>query len=119
MRPFNLGEYLKDPSKRVITRDGREVRIICTDKLDEWYPICALIKDGGEEQCITFTIDGKLLEDSNEKEDLFFASEKKEGWINIYKNNLVHGIYSTEKEALQKIPAGWPYITTVKIEWEE
>ena len=31
MRFFNLEEYLKNPSQKVVTRDGREVRIICTD----------------------------------------------------------------------------------------
>ena len=32
MEPFNLEEYLKDSSRKVVTRDGRNVRIICTDK---------------------------------------------------------------------------------------
>ena len=42
MKEFNLTEYLKDPSKKVVTRDGRDVRIICTDeKGDE--PIIALV----------------------------------------------------------------------------
>lgn len=31
MKEFNLDEYLKDPSQKVITKDGRKVRIICTD----------------------------------------------------------------------------------------
>ena len=28
---FSLEEYLKDPLRKVVTRDGREVRIRCTD----------------------------------------------------------------------------------------
>ena len=31
MKPFNLQEYLANPSRKVVTRDGRQVRIICTD----------------------------------------------------------------------------------------
>lgn len=28
---FDLEEYLADPSRKVVTRDGKQVRIICTD----------------------------------------------------------------------------------------
>ena len=31
MKQFNLEEYLKNPSRKVITRDGREARIMCTE----------------------------------------------------------------------------------------
>ena len=31
MKPFNLKTYLKNPLRKVITRDGYPVRIICTD----------------------------------------------------------------------------------------
>ena len=30
MKEFDLQEYLKHPSQKVVTRDGRKVRIICT-----------------------------------------------------------------------------------------
>ena len=29
MKRFNLDEYLKDPNREIITRDGDSVRIIC------------------------------------------------------------------------------------------
>lgn len=32
MKPFSLKEYLKNPNKKVVTRDREEVRIICTDR---------------------------------------------------------------------------------------
>lgn len=35
MKQFNLKEYLKDPNKKVVTRDGKNVRIICTDRQEE------------------------------------------------------------------------------------
>ena len=31
MKQFNLDEYLKNPNRKVITRDGHDVRIVLTD----------------------------------------------------------------------------------------
>lgn len=44
MKPFNLEEYLKNPSRKVVTRDGRNVRIICTDFDNPDYPVVGEIK---------------------------------------------------------------------------
>lgn len=43
MKQFNLDEYLKNPSRRVVTRDGRNVRIICTDRVNFDSPVMALV----------------------------------------------------------------------------
>ena len=43
MKEFNLNEYLKNPSQKVVTRDGRVVRIVCTDVKGE-YPILVYIE---------------------------------------------------------------------------
>lgn len=54
--------------------------------------------------------------------DLFFAPEKHEGWINIYKENKNFKggyIYLSEKEASNEGKYLCNYITTAKIEWEE
>jgi len=32
---FDLSLWLKDKSRKVVTRDGRSVRIVCWDKLDD------------------------------------------------------------------------------------
>ena len=32
MKQFNLEEYKKNPNRKVITRDGRSVRILCSNK---------------------------------------------------------------------------------------
>ena len=32
MKQFSLEEYLEHPDRKVVTRDGRSVRIICTDR---------------------------------------------------------------------------------------
>ena len=123
MKPFNLEEYLINPSKKVITREGKPVRIICTDARGE-YPVIALIEHYQETLDVTFsfTKDGKWCTDgTNSNKDLFFAPEKHEGWTNVYEegtNRYLDGcICSTEDEA--KRIRGCGYITTIKIEWEE
>ena len=61
MKPFNLEEYLKNPSRKVVTRDGRPVRIICTDRKGA-TPIIALVNDGlSEELGHAFYSDGKIF----------------------------------------------------------
>ena len=88
MKPFNWEEYLANPTKKLITRDGRNVRIICTDA-KTYYPIIALVEntDGTTEQCLSFIKNGKYFDNRSNAEDLFFAPEKHEGWVNIYKND--------------------------------
>ena len=123
MKPFNLEEYLKNPSQKVVTRDGKEVRIICTDaKSDE--PIVALLynKNRDEENVYTYNREGRCFKNDSYL-DLFFASIKREGWVNIYaitRINCISCIYNTKEEA-ETIGKGCKsgYITTIKIEWEE
>ena len=131
MKPFSLEEYLKNPSMKVITRRGLKARIICTDSKDLLYPIVALIetKSGGE-SIQYYTKDGKYYIDALYEDDLFFAPERKEGWVNIYKAGgqretlgclvtryVGSSIWPTEEAA--KTAADADDIVTIKIEWEE
>ena len=54
--------------------------------------------------------------------DLFFDTEKHEGWVNVYMNcnecNL-GALYSSKKDALEVAKVNDNYLATVKIEWEE
>ena len=44
MKPFNLKEYLKNPSRKVVTRDGRKVtKVLCTNAKGR-FPIVALVE---------------------------------------------------------------------------
>ena len=126
MKQFNLEEYLKNPSKKVVTRMGRKVRIICTDREDSIYPIIALIKNDKRESeiLVTYTKDGIPAEYNEAYYTLFFALEKHEGWLNIFKgNNFYHAeneiVYNSKKEAEIQGKNYMSYIATVKIEWEE
>ena len=123
MKPFNLEEYLKTPNRKVVTRDGRDVRIICTDYDNISYPIVGAIK--GYDFPFCFSEDGYVVcSKCNNANDLFFASEKKEGWVNLYtieEEDYYPGncIYSTKEEAEDVGKQDNDYITTAKIEWEE
>ena len=124
MKEFNLNEYLKDPSKKVVTRDGREVRIICTDaKGDE--PIIALVYNNirEEENVYTYNRDGYFYGDNDSCLDLFFDNIKKEGWVNLYRNEdvvfLSEKIYKSKEDAKEVAIKKTDYIATIKIEWEE
>ena len=124
MKDFNLNEYLKNPSQKVVTRDGRAVRIICTDaKGDE--PIIALVynKIREEENVYTYNREGRFYKDDSCL-DLFFAPIKREGWVNLYKDRNgaypSNFIFETEKRAKEVIgEKHTTYLTTIKIEWEE
>ena len=77
MKPFSLEEYLANPTKRLITRDGCDARIICTDAKSEKYQVVALVtKKGGQEILATFDTSGKYRSGYNSHLDLFFATEK-------------------------------------------
>ena len=119
MKQFNLEEYLKNPSKKVVTGDGRNVRIICTDSKIRNYPIIALVEEPSRfENLFSYTEGGQMVSyEPSKKYDLFFATERKEGWINIYPDSSIGGIYTSEEEA--RNAASPSCISTIKIEWEE
>ena len=126
MKPFSLEEYLKNPSRKLITGDGRKVtRIVCTDARGR-FPIVALVEscDGAADISLQYTKDGGYLLDCRESmSDLFFVTEKHEGWINIYKS-LYTGVYFGDeiyqrREDAEEMVVDRTYIATGKIEWEE
>ena len=123
MKEFNLTEYLKNPSQKVVTRDGRAVRIICTDmkSYDDDKIVTLVTKNDGEEVLLCYRKSGrdKYCHDF----DLFFAPVKKEGWINLYKDEgityLPGIIHDSEEDAKKAIKGDPDFIATIKIEWEE
>ena len=125
MKEFNLEEYLKNPSQKVITRDGRAVRIICTDaKNDE--PIITLVynKNRDEENVYTCNRDGYFYKNTDSCLDLFFAPTKREGWVNLYRfeddTRTIGCLFKSEEEAKNhKYDKKSIYIKTIKVEWEE
>lgn len=125
LKPFDI-EKAKAGAK-VITREGKNARIISYDKIGTEYPIVALINTGDVEMVFTFTEKGYY--DSNEQphpNDLFLLFEKKEGWVNVYRDEygfckvkLGPYVYISEIDAESSRKDCPEYITTTKIEWEE
>lgn len=118
--------------KKVMTRDGRNVRIVCFDCKDPVKPIVALVEktvvyefperhEKIEEDIVKYSPQGKAGDMHN---DLVMASEKYVGWVNIYYDNatakaeMYHEIYATEEIARHQ-GQFYDWIATVKVEWEE
>ena len=73
MKPFNLEEYYKDPSIKVVTSEGAEVRIQHVFEKNAAYPIFAIVYTSTTLNAF-YTIDGKYWNDGCESPfDLFFA----------------------------------------------
>lgn len=122
MKQFNLDEYLKNPDRHIVTRKGIDAKIICTDGSNKTYPIFALIQNGEGKDVLSFTNEGINTEGYESSFDLFFAPEKKEGWVNLFKINstITTGeVYNTKEEAKSAVINSAIYISTVKVEWEE
>lgn len=122
MKQFDLQEYLKNPERKIVTYDGRDVRIVCVNRLDKDYPVVALVRKKNGESIESYTKDGKYINNKTYNQDLFFAPEKKEGWINVYRGNggyntfVCNRIFATKEEAQREKR---DIIATIKIEWEE
>ena len=117
LKPFDIQKARE--GKPVCTRDGRKARIICFDRKDI-KPIVALVTfiNGTSviEKAFYYFEDGyHLSKNDNNIYDLMMLPEKKEGWVNVYKER----IYSTKEEAIEATYDGATYVDTVKISWEE
>ena len=127
MKQFDLDEYIKDPSRKVVTRDGRNVKIHCTN-FTRAHNIIAQIE--GNDFSASYHKDGIFTHAEESNCDLFFAPERHEGWVNIYKAGAQRetlgclvtryagsSIWPTEEAA--KTAADADPVATIKIEWEE
>ena len=140
MKPFNLKTYLENPCLKVITRDGRPVRIVSTNANlfspgpdASKYPVVALIKVSSanrgkrpnEEILNCYNADGNIIPGRNDRSDLFFETVKVSGWVNIYTSKFMTGqtitgsICKTKDEALSIAAGKDNYLDTIYIEWEE
>lgn len=129
MKKFSLKEYLEHPTWKIVTKSGKPVRIICTDrKSSTGECVIGLVDDAytwEKEIVLGWTKDGtcgNLFSDF----ELYFLPEKREGYVNFYKTpeGVVTDtyVYTTEENA--KSRASKPfyssnYIGTYKVEWDE
>ena len=133
LKPFDIQKARE--GKTVCTRDGRKARIICFDRNcqnaeGENYPIVALIaNDNGTEEVVMYDDKGVSMYSLNHENDydLMMLHEKKEGWVNVYRDcdgmNITKddNIYSSKDAAISsaQIIDRDNYVATVKINWEE
>lgn len=133
LKPFDL-EAAK-AGKPVCTRDGHKARIICFDYNGETgdYPIVALVHYNKGNKCyervLKHTSDGLFNKygDCQHDDDLMMLPEKKEGWVNVYRDcygaNITKddNIYSSREAAIASAQFidGNHYVATTKINWEE
>ena len=125
MKQFNLDEYVKNPSRKVVTRWGNPVKILCTNYHRDEYPVVAEIyfTSLGIAKSYSFTENGRKIIGETNIDDLFFEAEKHFGWVNIYKDDegKFSGayIYPSKEEAINSGKPIGAYVTTTKIEWED
>lgn len=91
-----------DLTKPVQTRDGRRVRILCTDRQDEKFPIIALVQDLFEcnERLYSYTKRGFANVGGGPSScDLVNVPEKRSMWVNVYEKANNDVCHSTKREA--------------------
>ena len=81
MEQFSLEQWLQDKSRKVVTRDGREVRIICWDRNTTYWKIVGLVTspDGSTENPYTYDVNGNESDGClhDHRNDLFFADNEE------------------------------------------
>lgn len=123
MKQFNLQEYLAHPERQVVTRDGRPVRIICTDSDAEGGPIVAIVTmDDKKKRVLNYYENGTFFGlDSSSVDDLFFAPTIVKRWGIVYRK--AERLFDTREEAekwMEEADEGEKKFCSVcKVEWEE
>ena len=129
LKPFDIQKARE--GKSVCTRDGRKARIICFDaKRKDEKNIIALVpsKDyPGFEDLISYPNNGNYYGGHENDGDLMMLPEKKEGWVNVYRDcdgaNITKddNIYSSKDAAIAsaQIIDRDNYVATTIIKWEE
>ena len=124
MKQFNLEEYLKNPTRKIVTRDGRNVKILCTNYYLGNQCVIAEMED--IDRSFSFNQYGQQYGNTEDSPlNLFFAPEKHEGWINVYRDtdtgttSFGAVLYASRKEAEEVGKSDDYYVATAKIEWEE
>ena len=128
MEQFSLEKYLANPSRKVVTRAGNSVRILCTNRKGS-YPIVALVEnhDSDNESVYSYRENGLYsMFSQSEENNLFCAPEKHEGYVNLYRScdkdcaYYLGNIYNSKAEAEDvRENKKFKYIATIKIEWDE
>lgn len=118
---FKLDAYLERP-RRVVTRNGSSVRIICTDFKNTHSAaqcIVAVVEQAdGTEDVETYDANGHYCQDGEESGlDLVFEDNGQSCWVNIYRDSegrVFESLFHSEGEA-QRRAIRPDFLRTVKI----
>lgn len=111
LKPFNLEEARA--GKPICTRDGSKA-IFLTTLQNKRFPVVAVVNCEQEENIYQYDING-ICDENIDTLDLMMLPEKKEGWVNVYKDS----VYDTKDEALMGRSDCRGYIDTINVSWEE
>lgn len=84
MKQFTVEEYNRRKAEglncEVVTRDGREVRILTTELHNKYQPVVAVVaKDSGNERASVYTTSGEhFIDGFTSDADLFFKQDEPE-----------------------------------------
>jgi hypothetical protein len=121
MKPFNLEKALA--GEPVVTRDGKPVTNLTLFPIKYEFPLYGVV----EGDIRTYTKCGHRIADATSQTDgdLFMAPVKREGWVNILRNQS-HGlviagarVFESKEQAAEAIYNDVWHVATVKVEWEE
>lgn len=109
-----------DPTKPCRTRDGRKVRILCTDKKGD-YPIVAIVtEDADNEGMFGFRPDGRyggVNDGMNLVNDPPLGPKVQTVWVNLYGNNGNPGAHRSRRNADESMEPG--RVACVRVEVPE
>lgn len=128
MEQFTLEKYLADPTRKVVTRDGREARIICTDR-DSSFPVIFLVRrETGAAESVFAANENGVCSIGVElcDYDLFFAPKKQSRWVYMCRGTHIDGAHwevvsqgFTCKEAATECMEKNEGFALTEITWEE
>ena len=124
LKPFDIQKARE--GKPVCTRNGKKARIICFD-VKAKKPIAALITTDDTEEAHFYYDNGRSDQYQKYRYDLMMLPEKKEGWVNVYRDcdgaNITKddNIYSSKEAAMAsaQVIDRDNYVATTIIKWEE
>jgi hypothetical protein len=104
-----------DLTKSVQTREGRKVRILCTDRRNEKTIVGLAESDGGSEVVLTWFPSGVYGVSPGHLDDLVNAPETHVVYLNMYGTNAG----PTHATAVEAERAGHCRTACVRIEWKD
>ena len=102
-----------DWSKPLQTKDGRSARVICSNLVNELFPICCAVMEDGEEHAYTYSVDGRYLKYRSNDLDLVNPVPEPSlltGFVNVYRDSsgeyIFGELHDTEGECERAVTEG-------------